>query len=276
MINHFEGIKELYGENAYVQIPNEIFRDLSSSIKNKGGSTNIQQSSFAYAYLVCLAFLYKYAYFVDINNDTYLQNKDIKIVLGYSPNTKSIDYIIKRNGLLECIGLTKTTNDYPVFASYIDDEYNGLKIREITTISMIDESHSFFSKIKSIVKNRNYKISEPRFLFEYKDDAGTLYDYSNTHRITIKEFIEIIYNSELDNIDFMLYAFFKSKCFNLNNNMKSIPLLSIVSEIGISKDAFYSHLNIMKDRKLLNVNHKEWVMGDEGSGESNDYQFLGV
>lgn len=275
MIEHFENIQYLYGNDAYVQIPNDIFRDLSKNIKNKNGNTNIQQSSFAYAYIVCVSFLYKYAQFVDVNNGTYLQNTDIKQILGYSKSTKSIDHIIKRDGLLEKIGLLKTVKDYPVSVVYSEDEYNNVKIREFITLSMIDKNLPIYKTIKNIVKNRNYEVKEPSFMFEYNGDVGSLYNYSNTHKVTIKEFIKLIYDSQLDNIDLMLYFFFKSRCYNLNKgNTKSIPLLRIINDIGIGKDAFYSHLKVIKDRKLLSVNHKEWA--NDGEGESNEYCFIGV
>lgn len=275
MIEHFKNIKYLYGDDAYVQMPNDIFNKLSHNIKNKNGSTNIQQSSFAYSYLVCVALLYKYTHFVDIDNGTYLQNTDIKQVLGYSKTTKSIDTIIKKNGILEEIGLVQSTKDYPVSANYISDEIEGIKIRDFITIGMVDESFSGYAEMKSIVKNRNYEIREPIFLFEYDDDIGTLYDYSNTHRITIKEFMEFIYNDKYNNIDFMLYGYFKSRCYNYKDNTRSIPLLRIISEVGIGKDAFYKHLETIKKHKLIEVEHKPWVMGD-GEAEANEYRFIGV
>lgn len=275
MIEHFKNIQCLYGDDAYIQMPNDIFKNLSKNIKNRSGSTNIRQSSFAYVYLVCIGFLYKYAQFVDLNSGTYIQNTDIKQILGYSKSTKSIDHIIKKNGVLENIGLIKTTKNYPVSVVYGEDEYNNLKIREFITINSIDKDSIIYNKAKSIVKNRNYEIKEPTYMFEYNGNIGTLYDYSNTHKITINEFIKLVYDERFDNIDFMLYFFFKSRCYNLNkNNTKSISLMQIINEIGISKDSFYAHLKIMKDSKILSVIHKEWA--NDGEGESNEYSFIGV
>lgn len=275
MIAHFKNIQYLYGDDAYIQMPNDIFKNLSRNIKNRSGSTNIRQSSFAYVYLVCIGFLYKYAQFVDLNNGTYIQNTDIKQILGYSKSTKSIDHIIKKNGVLENIGLIKTTKNYPVSVIYGEDEYNNLKIREFITINNIDKDSTIYNKVKSIVKNRNYEIKEPTYMFEYNGNIGTLYDYSNTHKITINEFIKLVYDERFDNIDFMLYFFFKSRCYNLNkSNTKSISLIQIINEIGMGKDAFYAHLKIMKDNNILSVIHKEWVNG--GKGESNEYSFIGI
>lgn len=275
MIKHFKNIQYLYGNDAYVQIPNDIFRTLSKNIKNKSGNTNIKQSSFAYAYIICVSFLYKYAQFVDINNKTYIQNTDLKQILGYSKTTKSVDYIIKKDGVLEKIGLLKTIKDYPVSVMYGEDEYNNFKIREFITLSMMDKSHPTYKIIKNIVKNKNYEVKEPVFMFKYNGGAGSLYDYSNTHRVTIKEFIKFICDEKLDNIDLMLYFFFKSKCYNLNKkNTKSISLLQITSDIGIGKESFYYHLKTIKDKGMLEVNHKGWI--SNGRGEPNEYRFIGI
>lgn len=272
MYEHFKNIENLYGKRASVQIPNGLFKDLSSNIKSKNGSTNIQQASFSYAYLVTVAFLYKYAHFVDLDNGTYVQNADIKQVLGYGKSTKTIDKIIKKDGVLEQLGLVETTNDYPIGSDYSDEEYNGNKIRTFTTISEINSNHINYDSIRRIVKNRNYEIKEPTFLFEYKSETGTLYEYSNTHKITIEELINL-FDYKFDNIDFFMYGFFKSKCQNLKDNMKAIALNYIVCELGIGKDAFYTHLKILKDNRLMEVNHKNWVMS--GEAESNEYYFKG-
>lgn len=278
MYEHFENMKQLYGNNIYVQIPNSIFKKLSTYIKNKNGSTNIQQSSFAYAYVVVVSILYKYAHFVDIDNETYIQNADIKEFLGYSKTTKSIDSVIKKNGILDKVGLTETTKKYPV--SYFinsDEKINNIPMREFVTICDIDESFSFYDSIKNIVKNRNYEIKEPTFLFEQDGDNGTLYNYSNTHKVTLNEILRFVKDENLDNIDFAMYCFFKSKCKGYRNDSNSISLNVITSQLGIGFDALYSHLDKIKEEKFIHVSHKGWRTKREGDVrlESNIYTFKG-
>lgn len=276
-VKHLENLKYLYGENVSVQIPNFIFRDLSSNVKGKNINTNIQQVSFAYAYLVVIAFLYKYAHYVDIDNGTYIQNADIKELLGYSKQTRTVDYIIKKNGLLDEIGLSETSKDYPIQFTFNDDKINNIPIRDFVTISDLNTNDTNYSLIKGIVKNRNYEIKEPTFLFEYKEENGTLYDYSNTHKVTIGELLLFIGNENLNNIDFSMYCYFKSKCKGYKDNMKSIALNTIVSELGVGKDAFYAHLQTLKDNKFIDVCHKKWTMGAVADSlESNEYYFKGV
>ena len=277
MYEHFNNIKSLYG-NAYIQMPNGIFRDLSESLKSRN-KTNIQQVSFAYCYLLTIAFLYKYAHFVDLDNGTYIQNSDIKQVLGYDKTTKTIDKVIKKEGILERLGLIKTTKDYPVFVEYSKEIVNDVQMREFITINMINADDANSITIKEIVKNRNYEVREPTFLFDYKDDTGTLYNYERTHRVKIDEFLKLVYNDDIDNVDILLYFFFKYKCYGLKNNTKALALYKICIEMGIGRDAFYVHLDKLKNLGYIDVIHKGWRLSGESfdkSIEANEYIFKGI
>lgn len=280
MKQHFEDIGFQDG-HANVRLPNKIFDTLSKSIKNKSGSTNIQQTAFAYAYLVTTSFLYKYAYFVNIDNGTYIQNSDIKELLGYNRSTKTIDKVIKRNGILDQLGLTAPTKDYPVrYIANKQELVNGIPLREFTTIGDLDDDDISYLTIKEIVKNRNYEVKEPLFLTTSFEDSdyGTLYNIDRTHDITLPEFLTFVFDDKLDNIDLLIYGFLKSRCKGYRNNMNAMAVYKITSAIGIDRSTFYDHLDRLKKRKFINVNHKEWKMrGDEHiTMEANEYFWLGV
>ncbi|MFS0905781.1 hypothetical protein AB3N02_22295 [Priestia aryabhattai] len=277
MYEHFNNIKNLYG-NASVRLPNGIFKDLSQNIKNKNGSTNIQQVAFAYVYLVTIAILYKYAHFVDVDNGTYIQNSDIKELLGYNRKTKSIDQVIKKNGVLDELGLTASTKDYPIqFFTHPEDKINNILLREFVTVSDINPNYINYNKIKKTVKNRNYEIKEPMFLTtEYAgSDYGTLYSIERTHQITINEFLKLVFDDEMDNIDFLLYGYFKAKCKGYEDDMKQLSLLKIISEVGMDRSTFYKHLDILKQKQYINVNHKGWK-ANKSDIELNEYFWMGI
>jgi hypothetical protein len=281
MIEHFEELKHQDGKTN-VRLPNNIFRCLSTNIKNKSGSINIQQVAFSYVYLITNALLYKYAHFVSIDNGTYIQNSDIKELLGYNRGTKSIDKVIKKNGILDELGLTLTTKEYPIYYTINPQEkINDIPLREFTTINERSDVNDInYSKIKKIVKNRNYEIKEPLFITKEFEDSeyGTLYNIERTHEITIKEFITFISDNELNNIDFLIYGYLKSRCKGYRGNLKAIALYKMVCEIGIDRSAFYDHLELLKKKKYIAVNHKEWKMKGEKykDMESNEYIWLGV
>lgn len=273
MKEHFLNIESLYGD-AGVQLPNTIFRDLSNAIK---GKANVQQVAFAYAYLVTIAFLYKYTNFVDIDNGTYIQNADIKELLGYNRTTKSIDHVIKKGGLLDMMGLTETTRDYPVrFVANPLETINKIPIREFVTIGDIDSTDSNYDLIKGIVRNRRYEIKEPLFMTTQQGDNeyGTLYSYERTHKISIYEFLAIIFDDSMDNIDFLMYGYLKSKCKGYKDHMKAISLLKIITELGMDKSTFYKHIHVLEGKEYINVNHKGWKMNKDEI-ELNEYFWKG-
>ena len=277
MIEHIKNIQNLYGDDVYVQIPNGIFKTLSQNTRSKNGSANTKQSSFAYAYVAIVSLLYKYTHFVDIDNSTYIQNSDIKELLGYSRTTKSIDHIIKKGGLLDNLGLTTTTKDYPVGFEYSSDSINGVAMRTFTTINDIkNDDSSYYELIKGIVKNRNYEIKEPTYFISQDDGNGTLYDYSDTHKVSLEEIITFIEDENLDNIDMYIYFFLKSKCEGYKDNTNSIKLLFIVSQTGMCKFAFYNHLQNLKDKGYVEVDHKGWTSGSTAKIEANSYKFNGI
>jgi hypothetical protein len=281
MKQHFENIQYLHGD-AGVRIPNSIFKDLSKEIRSKSGGTNVQQVAFAYVYLITISFLYKYGHFVDLDNETYIQNGDIKELLGYNRITKTIDKIIKKDGVLDELELTRSTKDFPVlFDIHSEEKINGILLREFTTVSELKADDYHYNKIKRIVKNRNYEIKEPLFLTHgYGDNEyGTLYDIKRTHRITIKEFLKMIFDDNFNNVDFLMYAYFKSRCKGYKDNMKSMAIHHIISDIGIDGNTFYKHLNVLKEKKYIEVNHKAWKMNKEtfdSHMEANEYFWKGV
>lgn len=274
MIN-LESIKQLYG-NAYIQVPNDIFKKISHSIGNE--NTDVRQISFAYSYVLVVSFLYKYTKYIDVDSNTYVQNSDIKELLGYSKKTKTIDYIIKKNGLLDLIGLTETTKIIPLSSYYEDSEISNIKIKKFLFNNSI-EKNDYYNDYKNIVKNRNYEIKKPLFFFNNNGDIGTLYDYSNTHKITIDELLYFLNSPKLDVTDLTIYSFIKSKCNNLNKNSYCISLSETKKDLLISNDTFYRKIKILKDLSLINVNRNRSyykIENNDDYHEPNTYSFLGL
>lgn len=277
---HFENIKYLYGDDCAIRLPNSIFRTLSDSIKNKSGKTNSQQIAFSYVYLIAVGFLHKYAHFVDMDNESYIQNSDIKELLGYSKTTKSIDKIIKKGGVLDELELTSTTKNYPVGFSFNRQEsINNIPLREFTYIHNCADTLS--DLMRAIVKNRNYEVKEPLYMTtgNAESEYGTLYSIERTHAITITELLTFLDDDALDNIDFLIYGYVKSRCKGYPENMKSMTIYKMVMEIGIDRTTFYSRISLLKERQYIAVIHKQWKRKKEGEQikmEANDYCWLGV
>ena len=264
-----------------IRLHNRIFKQLSSNIKNKNNSTNVQQVAFAYSYLTAISFLYKYTHFVDIGNEMYIQNSDIKELLGYNRGTKTIDKVIKKGGILDSIGLTATTKDYPIrYEVSTEEKINKIPIREFVTVSQLEVNDINYEAIKRIVKNRNYEIKEPLFLTTRFPDSeyGTLYNVANTHDITLNEFMTFITDPDLNNIDFLLYGYLKSKCKGYPDDMRSIAVYKMSIELGIANTAFLNHLKVLEKKECIKVNHKEWKAKRDYfiKMDTNEYYWKGI
>lgn len=268
MFIHFDNLRSLHND-ASVQVPNGLFVDLSRSIKNRRGGTNVGQTSFGYIFLVMNAFMYKYAHYVDIANKTYIQNSDAKEILGYSRTTKSVDRLIKKGGLLEEIGLVESTREFPVHVDIYRDS-SGFLISDPTTIGMLESDSDIRKEISRVVRNRNYEIREPLFLHEYRGDLGTLLDYSNTHKITIDEFMGLIFNEDLNNTDMMVYFFIKSLAHG--HSKIDISQDRFIRTLGMSTETLYKSLDSLKRNCVVDVDHQGW--STSGNYSSNRYVAL--
>lgn len=270
-----------YGDDASVQIPNELFSVLADGIKNRGEKSNVQQVAFGYSYTALISTLYKYPFFLDVENECYIQNGDIKEFLGYSRTTKSINRIIKKNGILDEIGITTTTKDYPLFfLTSTDEEINDIPVRDyycLSDLSSTEEINHLSGLAKNIIQNRNYVVKKPTFLLEAygEREYGCLYDYSNTHTVTAKELIFFFTHEHLNVIDFVVYCYLKSKCKGMPQNKKKIPLRRITSEIGTDEKTLYVYLKRLKDVGIVKVDHRGWK-ATEGDSEANTYHWIGI
>src|SRR5437763_8036906 len=96
-------------------MPNEIFDDF------KSGFDSGVHKAFAYSYYYVVNYLYRYTKYSFGERFT---QPEIMEFLGYSASNKKLNYITKKDGLLDQIGYTKTTTDYPVQWNF-DSDYAG-------------------------------------------------------------------------------------------------------------------------------------------------------
>lgn len=181
-------------------IPNEIFEDLPKHIKK---SVHIP---FVYSYYYLITYLYRYAKY-----DEYLYtNEDIKEILGYSRGTKPLDYLIKRNGLLDEIGYTSYDKDFPIGWKYTSEE-------DELTFSMWSEFKGDYGMTKYPNMSRKYSIKVPeKALYRYihEDgtyDEGTFFDPDNTHKILPQVFLFCMSMDDIGCNGFYVYSYLKHK-----------------------------------------------------------------
>lgn len=241
-----------------IYIPNEIFNDLKV-IHSKGSS----HVAFTYSYYFLISWLYRYAKYGEKNIDVKL----IKQMLGYNPDNKKINYIIKKDGVLDQIGYTKTDTDYPIAYTY-----NGEL--EFTMFSELDKEWQ-----NEIIKQRgrNYKIKLPvKGIWRDSESKingdwnGTFYQIDYTHEMTIELFNFCMNNVDLGTSGFYLYGYLKYRCDKFTQYQISMERLG--DEIGMSRSSVYRYLNKLIECKLIQYEENSCVLIDgEYVKEANTY-----
>lgn len=192
-------------------IPDNLFRMLKDNIKPN-------HITFAYSYYCMVTYLYKYAkYKVHLYN-----NEDIKELLGYHKLTKGLDYLIKKNGLLEQLGLIKTVKDFPIDYHY----KNGS-----THYIMYSESEE--KKIMS----RKYSVKFPINLD------------SSTHKIPVEVFLFCISQEDIGCNGFYLYSYMD---YMSTNKKYSITINQLSECTQLSVPTIKRILGNLKAYRLVN------------------------
>lgn len=220
-------IKQLLKYNDHqnkVYIHNEIFEELK--LLHEKGSSHV---AFAYGYYYLISWLYRYTKYGEINIDV----KMIKEILGYNATNKKLDYLIKKGGLLDEIGLTETSTDYPLVWTFEDGEL------EFTMFSDFDED---IKKIYQKQKGNNSKIKVPVKGLNRNGENGTFYDIYYTHEMTFDLFVKCM-ESELGCSGFYLYGYLKYRCDKFKEYNSSVERIG--QDIGMSKNTVDKYLTML-------------------------------
>lgn len=226
-----------------VNIPNEIFKQLKvlSNKKDKKGS----HITFAYSYIYLYTWLYRYCKYYNYPITT----EEVKQLLGYSATNKTMNYLVKKNGLLEELNLLKTTTDYPVYYEFVD------KSIQFETLSQQDEY------LKEILRKRhsnNYTIKLPIFAFEREIegemDNGTFYDAYRTHIIDFNVFKFCMLNNELGCTAFYLYGYLKMNDYHYYGDFRATAK-RISNETGIGEQTIIRHEKAMREYNMVELIH---------------------
>lgn len=275
-----------------VGIPNYLFEQLNGLVKQK--KLKSQHIGFAFSYIYFITYMARYAKY-----DCFLPStKQIKEILGYSATNKTIDYIIKKDGLLDKAGITKTIDDFPVVAEWKED-YSIVgknKLLEITFVSEIYPDMMFFKKERKANSQTMCKI--PLFgFYDNPDDWGSGQPYDGTFffdydqsgidfsLIDFRVFAYCMANpSELGCNAFYLYSYLKSK--NDIYNGYNATSKRLAQETGLSQRTLEKYRDNMRSYNMMTLQHEMdyFVVGGQDLKDRkasnnliNDYEeFTGV
>lgn len=249
MKNNIENKLHFNKKEDILFVPNEIYEDIQkSNIKNI-------HIPFAFSYYYLISWLYRYAKYSSIT----LDNKDIKEILGYSRTFPEVDYIIKKNGMLDQIGYTETTKNYPIVWELNDDEL------EFTYLNNLEED---MQKIIKGTRSRKYTIKLPIKAFHrYMNDVemkqeydsgytdGTFFEVDNTHMIPFEVFVYCMENKNIGRTGFYLWSFLQSKCQLYGGFDITVDDLS--AKTSLPRSTLCSYLDKLKSYRMIDFQHNQ-------------------
>lgn len=277
-------LKELIHYNEeherYIAIPNSLFTKLLTLTKFK--KLKSQHVGFTFSYIYLQTYLFRYTKY-----DTYVPTKgEIKQLLGYSATNKTVDHIIKRNGLLDDESITVTSNDFPIINEWRDGDL------EFTYISDL-YSHEEFRNDRKFGLSQSYKVpifglyanTDNYFNDESNPYDGTFYPFDDgiSEPYTLIDFEVFAYmmsNKELGVNAFYLYCYILYKN-DLHTAGYNATHTRLAEETGLSSKSIQRYRDVMRSYNILKLEHNMdyFVHGLEditkrkaSSNYANDYK----
>jgi hypothetical protein len=189
-LNYFQWNNE---KDLNPNIPNEIFNDLTDS-----SISSYRHRAFAYSFYYLCTSLYFNAKYGSIPLRDLYSLQLIELLYG---DRKPINYITKRNGVLDQIGYTTSENDFPIVCDVEDG-------------CLVD-----FSMYSDLTKHQRDQIDVPsnfickrpiKAFYRHKDDqehTGTFFEIKNTHCVDFTIFARCMTSSKYGFENFYVYAF---------------------------------------------------------------------
>ncbi|MBB3109100.1 hypothetical protein FHS18_001152 [Paenibacillus phyllosphaerae] len=236
-----------------IYLPNEIFDDLKMNLDR----TSSSHLGFAYCYYLLISYLYRYCKYE--TDGVLLKQDDLKELLGYARKNKGIDYIIKDGGLLDNIGYTESTSDYPIAWEFAED---------VTELSFYTIKDLKLSQAMSVSINmRNYKIKRPVKAFKrYSFDellTGTFYDISNTHCHNMELFFKAL-ESGIGVIGYYIYSYLmRMNSMYVNGYDEAWDALCI--KTGIPSNTLNRYIHKLEENRFITVTrHTAFSLKNKG------------
>lgn len=220
---------------------------------------------FVWSYLYFETWMYRYSKY-DLHVPT---TSEVKEILGYTPTNKTLDYIIKKDGVLDESGLTESTSDFPIQSLFQDDEENKTDRVVIRTLNSFKfDDFNFVHEWKKWNKIKlNQTIKYPVFAFERniltpdepdkysdEDENGTFFDSSNTTIIDFSIFDFCMAHEDLGCTGFYLYSYLKHKN-DLHKFGYDASHKRIAKELGLSEKTVQTYRNALRSHNMMELEH---------------------
>lgn len=254
---------EINGKESPVFMPNELFEDLQNQMKD---ATHI---AYAYSYTYLIHFLYRNCKYFNIA--TILNGDVIKGILGYKKSNRTMNYITMKDGILDTIGVTEPTKDYPMSWTLDEKDLSFFMYSQcdVVTKSILPAiPKKFFLKYPvKAMENRIIEKESKEEEIEELELEGTFFDVSYTHSVDFNIFMfcmeerSIVVNDKnvdktLGVIGFYLYSWLKYKN-NWHDGGYDVPLTKLSEETGIARRTLIKYMELLKGYRMIDFHHNQ-------------------
>jgi|GEM_PF-2705561 len=224
----------------------------------------IKQNShrtFAFAYNWLVSYLWKYSKYTNQEINT----QDIKTILGVSPQEKRVNYLIKKDGVLDKVGYTETTRDFPISTDLTGDD--GIKITQLSDIDKL------LADIYLKKYNSRYTCKKPLLQYHREGKEGLMYSKDDTIPISVFEFTRCVLCSEIGVDGFMIYCYLKYRSKMLGYAPVTVFNNEIVDAVGFKERKIRELIQNLELAGMIEVNRK--VSKKNGAFvKSNTYKII--
>lgn len=228
----FEKDNIMSGVNVDIHLFNEIDEMVKENIIKHDN-----HRGYVYSYLWLNSYLWRhFKYFSET-----VTIKTVKEVLGRNPLDKKVDYLTKKNGILDSKGYTEYTNDFPIDA-VISNEFKFVYISDLDA----DTAKS----IKSI-KPRGYNMKKPLHGYSRGDKDGLYFSKDDVVHITLEEFLLCMSNDNIGADSFYLYSWIKMRGKLLKQDEITILYREMTNVLGYGTDKLRMLLSHLEEVELI-------------------------
>lgn len=246
-------------------IVNEVFKDLKSNL------SSTSHIAFSYSYLYLVQWLYRQTKYFNV--EEIIDNSKLKEILGYDKNNRTMNYLIKKGGLLDKINYLETTRDYPVSWTFTKDE--PLEFLMSSDLDFEDAKEYLPLIPKRFYLKKPLKGFDNRMVVikgEEMEASGVFYQIDCTHSIPFEVFMYCMSKEALGCVAFYLYSYLKHRN-DIHVGGVDVSLDNLAKETGISRRSVNKYIGLLKSYKMIDFKHNQdfFVIGMVEGRMSNTY-----
>lgn len=235
-------------------MPNELFKQLLQMKEDK--ELKPVHIGFTYSYIYLQTYMYRYSTY-----GTYVPSvEEIKELFGFNANEQRVNYIIKKNGLLEQKDILTTTTEFPIVSDMEDDDF-GNRVPKITTIKEFYNEYDYettddWRDQMGITRRATCKYPVFGFEREYDDGyvEGTFFDISDTTLIDMNTFLFCMNHEDLGANGFYVYAYLLDRSNKFDDDFNA-TYKRISQETGIGLNSITNIMNALRSHNLITTVH---------------------